>query len=77
MAGQKEIWLYTVSMTSQQIGTVIKERRKVLNLTQAQLAAKTGLSTYYIGLLESDRKSPTIRTLETVCEILGLTITVQ
>lgn len=46
-------------------------------MTQAQLAEKTDLSTYYIGLLEANRKSPTLRTLELICEVLGLEIMIQ
>ena len=64
-------------MTSEQICTAIKKKRKTLGITQAQLAEKTGLSTYYIGLLEANRKSPTLRTLELICEVLGLDIMIQ
>ena len=64
-------------MTSEQICTAIKKKRKALGITQAQLAEKTGLSTYYIGLLEANRKSPTLRTLELICEVLELELLIQ
>jgi transcriptional regulator with XRE-family HTH domain len=63
-------------MTSEEICAAIKKKRKSLSFTQAQLAESTGLSAYYIGLLESGQKSPTLRTLELVCEALGLEVSV-
>jgi len=44
----------------------IKERRKILGLTQAKLAEKVETSTHYIGQIELGNKFPTPEMLERI-----------
>lgn len=52
------------------IGEVLKQARKEAGLTQEELAFETGLSRSYISFLERDKKSPTLKTLFDICEVL-------
>ena len=47
----------------EQIGLRIKNRRMQLNMSQEELAARTGLSRTYIYFIEQGKKSLTIKTL--------------
>ncbi len=53
------------------IGLKIKERRRVLMLTQEELANRCELTKGYISQLEHDKVSPSIETLEIILEVLG------
>jgi transcriptional regulator with XRE-family HTH domain len=44
----------------------MKERRRVLGITQANLAEKVGTSTHYIGQIELGNKFPTPEMLERI-----------
>lgn len=59
-------------VNSEEICYAIKKRRTELKISQRMMAEVTGLSKYAIILLESNRKSPTLKTLEKVCEVLRL-----
>lgn len=48
-----------------------------LGISQRKMAELTGLSKYEILLVESNRKSPTLRTLVILCEVLKLDISVS
>ena len=64
-------------MTSEEICTALKNRRMELGISQRKMAELTGLSKYEILLVESNRKSPTLRTLVILCEVLKLDISVS
>ena len=51
-------------MTEQSLGRWLKERRKALKLTQAELARLIGYSEVYVRKIESDERLPTPDTLE-------------
>lgn len=53
------------------LGNKIKEKRKLLNLTQQELANRCELTKGYISQLESDSVSPSLETLEIILEVLG------
>ncbi len=53
------------------LGNKIKERRKLLMLTQQELANRCELTKGYISQLESDSVSPSLETLELILEVLG------
>lgn len=55
------------------LGLKIKERRKLLSLTQEELGNRCELSKGYISQLENDKVSPSIETLELILEVLGTT----
>ena len=56
------------------LGNRIKERRKLLMLTQQELANRCELTKGYISQLESDSVSPSLETLEIILEVLGTNI---
>jgi transcriptional regulator with XRE-family HTH domain len=50
----------------------IKERRRILAITQAQLAEKVRTSTHYIGQIELGNKFPTPEMLERIATALEI-----
>lgn len=56
------------------LGNKIKERRKLLQLTQQELANRCELTKGYISQLESNSVSPSLETLEIILEVLGCTL---
>jgi transcriptional regulator with XRE-family HTH domain len=55
------------------LGRVIAERRKAAGLTQEALAFRCKLHPTYISQLERGLKSPTIRVLRAIAEVVGAT----
>ncbi|MGC2494870.1 MAG: helix-turn-helix transcriptional regulator [Candidatus Binatus sp.] len=53
-------------------GEVIRTRRRELNLTQDEIAARIKISTPYIGHLESGKRHPSDKILTKLGEVLGL-----
>lgn len=51
----------------QLLGSRIRERRKVLNLTQEELAAKADIDRSYIGGVERGERNVTFTMLCTIC----------
>ena len=56
------------------LGTVIRERRKVLGLTLAQMAQRTGVSLGYLSQIELGKNSASIETLYRISLGLGMKI---
>ncbi|MGM9970592.1 MAG: cupin domain-containing protein [Anaeroplasma sp.] len=56
------------------LGIKIKEKRKLLCLTQEELANRCELSKGFISQVENDKVSPSIETLELILEVLGTTL---
>ena len=54
------------------LGSTLYDYRKRQGLSQEALAEKAGLDRSYISILERGLKSPTLATLERVCEKLGV-----
>ena len=52
------------------LGNRIRQLRKNLKLTQAQLADKAGLSTNFIALLENGKRSASVDTLFRISKVL-------
>ncbi|WP_340026422.1 helix-turn-helix transcriptional regulator [Paenibacillus sp. FSL K6-1096] len=57
------------------IGERIRRLRKEMNLSQEQLAERSGLHTNYVGQVERGEKNLTLETLEKV--VTGLNISLQ
>ena len=53
-------------------GQVIRERRRQLDLTQADTARGIKTSTPYVGHLESNKRHPSDKTIARLAEVLGL-----
>ena len=66
-----------VPMNNQQIGTIIKERRDYLNLTQKDVAEMAGITFKSISEIELGIRNPSINTLNKVLGVLGLELSVQ
>lgn len=64
-------------MDKKQISTLIKKRRKQLELKQQDLALMSGVSTRKISDIETAKTTTTIDTLNKVCDILGLELIVK
>jgi DNA-binding response OmpR family regulator len=54
------------------LGMAIRERRKALNLTLAQMAARTDVSLGYLSQIELGKNSASIETLYRICLALGI-----
>ncbi|AFL98946.1 MULTISPECIES: helix-turn-helix domain-containing protein [Desulfitobacterium] len=56
-----------------ELGKRIAKRRKVLNLTQDDVAEATGLSNNHISNIENNHSIPSIETLMKICQALDIT----
>lgn len=56
------------------LGNRIQEKRKLLLLTQQELANRCDLTKGYISQLENNKVSPSIETLEIILEVLGISL---
>ena len=61
-------------MDYKRLGVRIREERKRLNLTQAQLAEAIDISDTYMGAIERGERSLTLDTLVNLVNRLGVTI---
>lgn len=61
-------------MDYKSLGNRIREERRRLNLTQAQLAEDIDISDTYMGAIERGERSLTLDTLERIVNRLGVTI---
>lgn len=55
-------------------GTYIKKNRLELDLTQAELAKKLGLTQNYIAYLEQDKRKPSNEIVKKISEVLNLSL---
>lgn len=55
-----------------ELGDRLRERRELLGLLQAQLAALSGISTRTIQLVEQGKGNPSLSTLTSLAGTLGL-----
>jgi transcriptional regulator with XRE-family HTH domain len=62
-------------MNNQQIGNLIQERRDYLNLTQKDVAEMAGITFKSISEIELGIRNPTVNTLISVLDVLGLELT--
>lgn len=63
-------------MTKKELGQKIKERRKIMSLSQNQLADYTGLSVVTLSQIESGKANPSFETLNEIFHFLNLEILV-
>jgi transcriptional regulator with XRE-family HTH domain len=59
------------------LGNILKERRKLLDITQETLADMSGVGLRTLKQLESGKGNPTIITLEKVADVLGMQLALQ
>jgi transcriptional regulator with XRE-family HTH domain len=63
-----------MGVSNMDIGKRLKEYRKKRGLSQKKLSYQTGISQSFISSIEANKQSPTITTLERLCEVLGITM---
>lgn len=64
-------------MNNQQISKIIQERRNYLNLTQKDVAEMAGITFKSISEIELGLRNPSLNTLKSILDVLGLELTVQ
>ena len=64
-------------MNNQKIGNIIQERREYLNLTQKDVAEMAGITFKSISEIELGIRNPSINTLNSILDVLGLELSVQ
>lgn len=64
-------------MTSQNIGQLIRARRKFLRLRQRDLAELAGVTLRGLTELENGRGNPTLSQLSKLAGVLGLEVTLR
>ena len=60
--------------TDRSFGNVIRERRRLLNLTQEEVALQIKTSVPYVGLLEAGKRHPSERVVTKIADVLGLDV---
>ena len=60
--------------TQELLGACIKEIRKLLSLSQEQLAETIGLDSKFISKIEVGRSSPSLEIMESIASALGVEI---
>ena len=63
-------------MNLQLISKYLVERRKTLSVSQRELARMSGISLHTLSNIESGSGNPTFGSLLSICETLGLEMTV-
>ena len=53
---------------------IVKEYRKKLGITQAELATQAGVSRPYLSDIENEKVNPTLRTVGRIAEVLQCSI---
>lgn len=61
-------------MSPEELGTILRQRRKLAGITQRDLAALSELGVHTLSDLESGKGNPTLEVLSRVCGVLGLEI---
>jgi len=59
------------------VGKSIKERRKILRVTQPQLAELAGVSINTLYKIERGQANPTLATLTKITDVLGMELCLQ
>lgn len=62
------------TMSPQELGQVLRNRRKLAKITQTDLADLSGLSVHTLSDLESGKGNPTLEVLSRVSDVMGLEI---
>jgi transcriptional regulator with XRE-family HTH domain len=59
-------------MSPEELGTILRQRRKLAGITQRDLAALSDLAVHTLSDLESGKGNPTLEVLSRVSGVLGL-----
>ncbi|MFD8015137.1 helix-turn-helix domain-containing protein, partial [Streptomyces sp. NPDC059762] len=55
------------------VGAAVRRRRRALDLTLAEVAGRSGLSSPFLSQIENDRARPSMRSLQRIADALGTT----
>ncbi|WP_370416320.1 helix-turn-helix domain-containing protein [Streptomyces fradiae] len=55
------------------VGAAVRRRRRALDLTLAEVAARSGLSSPFLSQIENDRARPGMRSLQRIADALDTT----
>jgi transcriptional regulator with XRE-family HTH domain len=55
---------------------IIKELRQKYNMTQQQLAAKSGLATSFVSHIETGKREPSISSLKAIAKAFGISVNI-
>jgi len=61
-------------MTVIKIAEIIKQKRKILKVDQQTVCDYTGISVNTLSAIERGKANPSLNTLITICDFLGLEI---
>jgi HTH-type transcriptional regulator / antitoxin HipB len=61
--------------TPDDFGRVVRDRRRAIGMTQAELAERSGVSRYWLGMVEQGKSGAEIGLLLKVFHVLGLRLT--
>lgn len=64
-------------MTVREIGQLIKERRKVYNLSTIELADNAGVSLTLLKQVESGNRNPTLDSLNAILDVIGFELNID
>ena len=64
-------------MTVREIGQLIKERRKVYNLSTIELADNAGVSLTLLKQVESGNRNPTLDSLNAILDVIGFELNIE
>lgn len=65
--------VYTIRMTAQKVGKTLKNARKSLRLTQAEVADKVGISSNYYSMIErGEKENPGTKIMKAIAKVLKL-----
>jgi transcriptional regulator with XRE-family HTH domain len=65
---------FDAAMSPEELGRILRQRRKSAGITQRDLAALSALGVHTLSDLESGKGNPTLDVLSRVCGVLGLEI---
>lgn len=60
-----------------ELGKIIKQRRKILEINQQDLAEISEIALHTISDIESGKGNPTLQVMDKLCEVLGLEIQIE
>ncbi|GAB3351960.1 hypothetical protein GCM10027566_10870 [Arachidicoccus ginsenosidivorans] len=64
-------------MSVSELGKIIKERRKILRVTQPHLAELAEISVNTLSKLERGENNPTINIITKIADIIGMELSLQ
>ncbi|MEU0273587.1 XRE family transcriptional regulator [Streptomyces sp. NPDC006307] len=61
------------AVNTPRVGAAVRRRRRALDLTLAEVARRSGLSSPFLSQIENDRARPSMRSLQRIADALGTT----